>query len=221
VPVVVGTCPPVMADPNIPPLLPATELEAVAEFPDLSNDVVWQSFAKLSTLKLLPLLLSILLFPLYILPEMEFLSREVPPAAITCMAIVCLSLSLESLLPSSLLFLEFEPLLPLLLLASPTIVNVNIPLHVIAGNDGNHGDRDPVGIANDVGGRNDCVGGNTEGGNVVCTGGNNGTNCCCCVDAIWAYATETPAIITITIINKQTEITENKNEVTFLITDTR
>ena len=68
--VVVGTCPPVMADPNIPPLLPATELEAVAEFPDLSNDVVWQSFAKLSTLKLLPLLLSILLFPLYILPEM-------------------------------------------------------------------------------------------------------------------------------------------------------
>src|SRR5690242_5541214 len=136
------------------------------------------------------------------------------------MAIVCLALSLESLLPSSLLFLEVEPLLLLLLpllLVSPTIVNVNVPLHVIAGNDGNHGDRDPVGIANDVGGRNDCVGGNTEGGNVVCTGGNDGTNCCC-VDAIWAYATGTPAIITI-IVNKQTEITEKKNDITFLIID--
>jgi hypothetical protein len=53
-----------------------------------------------------------------------------------------------------------------------------VPPHDTAGIDGNHGDRDPVGIANDVDGRNDCVGGNTEAGNVVCGGGIYGYTVC-------------------------------------------
>jgi len=48
-----------------------------------------------------------------------------------------------------------------------------VPPHDIAGTDGNQGERDPVGIANEVEGRKELVGGNTEGGNVVADGGKN------------------------------------------------
>jgi hypothetical protein len=59
----------------------------------------------------------------------------------------------------------------------PTIESENSPPQAIAGIDGNHGESDPVGIANDVEGTNDCVFGNTEGGKVVCGGGSNGNDC--------------------------------------------
>jgi hypothetical protein len=105
-------------------------------------------------------------------------------------------------------------LLLLSLETSPTTVSEKVPPQAIAGIDGNHGDKDGDEeldeVAIDVGGKSDCVGGNTEGGNVVCEGGRNGTGCCC-IGAIWAYATD----IFITI-NKQIKIIENNDSITFL-----
>jgi len=48
-----------------------------------------------------------------------------------------------------------------------------VPPQDIAGTDGNQGERDPVGIANEVEGRKELVGGNTDGGKVVADGGKN------------------------------------------------
>ena len=81
---------------------------------------------------------------------MVFESRFVPPADLICKARVFLLLLL---LWSELS--EWLLLLLLLFLTSPTIVSENVPPQDIAGTDGNHGDRFPVGTANDVPGRND------------------------------------------------------------------
>ena len=81
-----------------------------------------------------------------------------PPAELICMAILCLPLPLST---------------PLWSETCPITVNENVPPQDIAGTDGNQGERDPVGIANEVEGRKELVGGNTDGGKVVADGGKN------------------------------------------------
>lgn len=91
-----------------------------------------------------------------------------PPAELICIAILCLPLPLLAppLLSEDESLLEWSE-------TFPTTVNENVPPQEIAGRDGNQGERDPVGIAKEVEGRKENVGGKTEAGNVVAEGGKN------------------------------------------------
>jgi len=93
-----------------------------------------------------------------IFPLTDCLVRSIPPAEFICIAIRCFPL------PRS---------CPLLSEIFPITVKENVPPHPTAGNDGNHGEREPVGTAKDVDGRKELVGGKTEGGDVVADGGMN------------------------------------------------
>jgi hypothetical protein len=57
--------------------------------------------------------------------------------------------------------------LSLSLSSEPTTLKVNVPPHAIAGIEGNHGERGPTTGAIEVGGINEVVGGNIEGGKVT------------------------------------------------------
>ncbi len=94
---------------------------------------------------------------------------------------------------------------------SPTIVSENVPPQPIAGNEGNQGERDPVWVPNEVEGKAEVVGGNTEGGKVVVCDGKNPVpvvpGCCIICDVggggigkllkleDWAWAMGAPLII--------------------------
>jgi hypothetical protein len=70
-------------------------------------------------------------------------------------------------LPLLLLLLDDELVWPEVEEKSPTIVSENVPPQAIDGNEGNHGEKDPVEVPSEDEDKAEVVGGNTEGGKVV------------------------------------------------------